>query len=290
MEASSTTRSEKKKKPRQKSFFGKKASNTTRVSTVMKSRDKEFDLPPKADAIEIENHEIKDLFEEDSEADLQEEFEVKPYHKNVAVEYYDVMNPENYYPLVVNISNIEIQDRDTRENLLTGERKTQKKTEMDLSLKTPLVYVRPLFPGCDVTPNQILTDLNKTEDTLEFFITPIVKGEISGKIEFVQDDHVVYSFPLDAEVKDPRYARTIAAYGLLASVFPKLLAFLDIDLGNAREITNVIPFLGKYKFFSSMSLTSFIAIAGGLIALIVGVLYFLRQSPSSKKKSYTLSN
>jgi hypothetical protein len=238
-----------------------------------------------------------DDFEQDESEILEQEESIDAYlppskmayAKNLSVEYFDKMNPEKYYPLIVNIANEEQADIAAQENIVTGERKIQKKEVMEVELTSPKVTVRPIFPGCSITPNELITNFDRAEDELKFFITPLVNDEINGRIDFINSDgDIVYQMHLTAEVDDPRYAKTIAAYGTAASVLPKILLFFDIDIGNEMSMESLVPLLGG--ILGQISLTNFIAFAGVFVALLVGGVIFIKRKPRSTTKRFTLGD
>ncbi len=210
------------------------------------------------------------------------------YDKNLAVEYYDRMNPEQNYILKLNISDLKLTDVDTRENLLTGERITQKKDKLKIILEDPNVLVRPLFPGCLVTPTEQWTNFDVVEDELIFHITPLVKAEINGTIDFISKNKIVYRMPLPAKVDDPRYAKTVVAYGTGISLLPKILPWFGFDVGESLELADIMPFLGG--LMGSMAVNNFIAILGIILFLIAGIVVFIKKQAKFTKKQFSLTD
>lgn len=208
--------------------------------------------------------------------------------KNVAAEYFDVMNPDNYYPLVIEISDRDIEKIRTQENILTGERKVQKQDEFQFDVEDPVIIVRPVFPGCTVAPLELPTNLDDPSDKLTFFVTPLVHGEIHGQVDFCSGGVVIQRMALPAKVKDPRHARVVALYGIIASLVPRIGDFLGVDLGSSIQASDVLPFLGA--ILANLSLANFIAIAGMIVAGIIGVIYYVRQKPEQSSIQYRLTD
>jgi uncharacterized membrane protein YecN with MAPEG domain len=153
------------------------------------------------------------------------------------------MNPEKNYPMNVNLSDIEQKTIEEKENLLTGEHKTQIKDKMELKLIHPVIKVHPILPGCIVTPTLLTSDLFKDKDELKFFVTPIAKGKLEGYIDFLDDKgKIIHYMPINAQVEDPRLARSVAIYGSIASVVPKALLFFGIQM--EEIITNLLALIG----------------------------------------------
>ncbi|TXT67741.1 MAG: hypothetical protein BAJALOKI1v1_10004 [Promethearchaeota archaeon] len=57
-----------------------------------------------------------------------------------------------------------------------------------------------------------------------------------------KDSIILHNLPIQAQVEDPRLARSIAIYGSVASVVPKALILFGIKLDEI--LTNVIAIIG----------------------------------------------
>jgi hypothetical protein len=214
--------------------------------------------------------------------------DVQTFEKNISLEYFDKMNPEKYYPLVVDIANIEQAYIAPEENLFTGERKIQTKEKTEFKLKTSIVMVRPVFPGCVVSPPEIRTDFKDEKDRLTFYITPLVKDSVEGRIDFVNEGIIVHTLKAPTSVDDPRYAKTIAAYGSMASVLPRIFPFFGIDFGQEMTVDETVPMLTSV--FGGMVLANVIAILGVVIALVVGGFVYYSKKPNSVKRKFTIGD
>mgnify|MGYP005851801621 CR=1 FL=1 len=232
--------------------------------------------------------EKSDIREEIGKNESAKSGEPQEYDKNIAVEYYDRMNPEQNYILKLNISDLRLADVETRENLLTGERITQKKDKLKILLEDPNVLIRPLFPGCLVTPQEQGTNFDSVEDELSFHITPLVKTEINASIDFISKGKMVYRMPLPAKVDDPRYAKTIVAYGTGISLLPKILPWFGFDVGESLELGDILPFLGT--IFGTMALNNFIAILGIILFFIAGIVVFMKKQAKFTKRQVNLAD
>jgi hypothetical protein len=204
------------------------------------------------------------------------------YDKNISVDYFDVMNPENYYPVVVDIADIEQAWKPVEENIITGERKVQVKEKA--VFETDTVTVRPVFPGCTVAPMELDANLIKPKELLTFYVTPLVRGMIKGELHFMSKGKLVHVTETPAEVKDPRIARYIMLYGFIASIIPQIGKLLSIDL----ETT--LNSLVERSLLFGMSLTTFIAVAGTGIAAIIGLFYFVSHKPRNAKMQLHLTD
>ncbi|NHJ47566.1 MAG: hypothetical protein FK733_07250 [Asgard group archaeon] len=218
---------------------------------------------------------------EDKRAVLATPVEEKDYLKHISMDYFDRMNPQNYYPLILKISDIIGETIIPTVNPLTGERKVQKKDEMEVTLKDPIVTIRPTIPGCSIVPSQIDTDFTLPDDEVTFFVTPGVKGEIVGHIEFINEDVTIYKTDFEAKVVDPNIARLVTIYGIIASFVPKILALLEIDFG-LDSIFDPGTVLG------TIGLTGLIALGGILPAILIGIGVRQKLKPKSSKTHFKL--
>jgi hypothetical protein len=165
------------------------------------------------------------------------------FKKHISVEYYDFMNPEKSYPMNINLSDIEQHTIEEKENILTAEHSTQLKDKMDVKLTHPIITVHPILPGCIITPSTLQSDLLKFSDEITFFVTPIAKGTLEGYIDFLNaEGKIIHSLPINAQVEDPRLARSVAVYGAVMSIIPKALTIFGINLGEI--LTNILAMVG----------------------------------------------
>jgi len=210
----------------------------------------------------------------------------KEYQKNIAIEYFDKMNPKKYYPLIIDISDIEQATTISEENILTGERKVQIKEKMAVVLKSSIVKVKPMFPGCSIVPEERYTDLDKKEDKLTFYVTPLVDDEIeAGRIEFIDSEgNIFHSASTPTKVEDPRFARVIALYGGIASFLPKILETLGFSFTQDTQMATLLPFL--QNVLGDMNLSNFIGISGILITIVICIITVAVRKPNSVKKKF----
>ena len=223
----------------------------------------------------------------DDSMELEEDYESE-YLKQISMEYFDRMNPQNYYPMTISISDIIEAKKAAVVNPITGERKVQKQTEIQATLKDPIVTIRPTIPGCSVVPSVIDTDFSFTKDTVTFYITPGVKGEILGNIEFLNEGKVIYSYDFEAKVVDPKYARVVAFYGILTSFLPKIITLLGVDLWLGTTLNDLWGV--AENTVGNMSIASLIAIGGIIPVLLLSFGVSQRLKPKSSKIQYKLSD
>ncbi len=298
---------QKKSKQRKKKALGKRSG---KKSIPLPRATKTFEIESE-DREEIHPSEVKDVrMDEDVDDKYGEELftlpeeteelsiiseeikvpQIKTYRKNISIDYFNVMNPEKYYPMIVNIANIKQKKKIDQENIFTGERKTQKQDEMEVQLKSSSITVRPIFPGCSVTPLEIQTDFDSKEDEVTFYITPMVNDDLEEcRVDFISsEDIIVHSVATPSKVQDPRYAKTIALYGTLASMIPKIFLFFEIDIGANNTVDRIAPWMET--IFGSMTLSNFIGLFGIGIALIVSVAVFFKRKPKKILKKFQLKD
>lgn len=225
----------------------------------------------------------------DDSMELEDEDYESEYLKNLSMSYFDRMNPQNYYPLTISISDIIEEKKAAVVNILTGERKVQKQTELHATLKDPIVTIRPTIPGCSVVPSVIETDFSFTKDEVTFYITPGVKGDILGNIEFLNEGKVIYSYDFEAKVVDPRYARVVAIYGIITSFIPKIITLLGVNLWLDTTLNDLWTTIST-DTIGNMNIASLIAIGGLLPVIVLSLVVRQRLKPKSSKVQYKLSD
>ena len=233
----------------------------------------------------IRDQEQKEAPIEFSGIELVEE---KDYLKHISMEYFDRMNPQNYYPLTLNISDIKQDEIAPEVNIITGERKVQDQSQLDAKLKNPIVKIRPTLPGCSVVPREIETDFSNETDEVTFYVTPGVKGEIIGHIKFINEGKIFHTTDFKAKVVDPNYARIVAFYGILASFVPKILSMLGMDIGLSATISSLSS--QAIAVVGDMNIASLIAIGGVLPVIVASLLVRQRLKPKSKRIQYRIAD
>jgi len=138
-----------------------------------------------------------------------------------------------------------------------------------------------------VTPEEIDTDLRKEKDELTFFITPLVKDAIQGRVEIISERQAIYTLKTPCKVDDPRYAKAVAAYGVLASALPKILTFLGF--ANMENFTVNLGVLTSIMG-GITPLTNIIAIFGTIIMVLAGLVVYHIKQPKSTKKQIRLTH
>jgi len=224
----------------------------------------------------------------DDSMELDDEEYTAEYLKHISMDYFDRMNPQNYYPLTITISDIIEAKKAAVINPITGERKVQEQTELHAELKDPIVTVRPTIPGCSVVPNSINTDFSYTKDEITFYITPGVKGDILGKIEFLNEGKVIFNHEFEAKVVDPRYARVIAIYGIITSFIPKIITLLGVDLWLDTTLNDLWAI--STNTIGNMNIASLIAIGGILPVIALSLVVRQRLKPKSSRVQYKLTD
>ncbi|MHA1245688.1 MAG: hypothetical protein ACTSP7_14130, partial [Candidatus Heimdallarchaeota archaeon] len=200
---------------------------------------------------------------------IVEEDEEKDYVKFIVMDYFDRMNPSNYYPLKIKISDIKKAASAKMVNPITGERKVSERDELEATLSDPMVIVRPSVLGCSVMPGQIETNFDDEEDELTFYVTPGVKGKVIGSIDFINEDEIIHSTKFESKVVDPNYARVVAFYGILTSFAPKILGLLGLNLGLEQTFDSLWGV--SSSIFGSMTLAGLIALAGIVPVVILSL-------------------
>ena len=233
--------------------------------------------------------EILDERKDEAERTIEiEDEEEKDYVKHIVMDYFDRMNPSNYYPLKLKISDIKKAVSAKMVNPITGERKISERDELEATLRDPIVIVRPSILGCSVMPGEIETNFDDEEDELTFYVTPGVKGKVIGSIDFINENEIIHKTTFKAKVVDPNYARVVAFYGILASFTPKIIGFLGLNLGLEDTLETLWGVTSTV--FSGMSIAGLIALGGIVPVVILSLAVRWKLKPSEGKLKFNLTN
>ena len=159
---------------------------------------------------------------------------------------------------------------------------------MEVALINPNVTIKPTIPGCNVVPNELKTNFDEAEDTITFYITPEVKGDIQGKIEFLNEGDIIHTEDFKGKVVDPRFARVIAIYGIVGSFVPKILSVLGFNLGLNYTLYQLWAI--STDTFGGLSIASLIGLAGILPVVAISLLVRQKLQPKSNKTQFKLKD
>ncbi|MFX0115021.1 MAG: hypothetical protein ACFFB3_10780 [Candidatus Hodarchaeota archaeon] len=210
------------------------------------------------------------------------------FSKDCKVAYYDIMNPEKFYELIVHLSDIPLDVKAPVTSLVTGERRTEVKKHVEIATeKIPLVTIRPIFPGCLITPSELETDFRNPDERLTFFVTPLVKGSIpNARIElYLHNKELIATIPTATRVVDPRIARVIAAMGFAIGLGPKAMEYgFEIDFN--ENLAEAMPFLDDLLGSVDFLLLLELGLLGFFILLATGL--FIKYRPHFQERDTTL--
>ncbi|NHJ05952.1 MAG: hypothetical protein EAX90_14085 [Candidatus Heimdallarchaeota archaeon] len=251
---------------------------------------KTSDFSEREEFVGIEDTEIADEEKKDIPTVMKEKIieEEKEYVKHISMGYYDRMNPQNYYPLTLSISDIIEATKAPIVNPLTGERKVQQQSKMEVELKDPIVTIRPTIPGCSVVPRELETDFDKSKDEVTFYVTPGVKGKIVGHIKFINEGKLIHTTNFEAKVVDPNFARLVAFYGILASFVPKIISILGINLGLNATLNGLWDI--AEGTFGNMTIASLIAVGGIIPVILISLAVRRKLKPTSCRIQYKIAD
>ncbi|MHA2232705.1 MAG: hypothetical protein ACXAB4_09455 [Candidatus Hodarchaeales archaeon] len=243
------------------------------------------------DTIHEEDDDVDEMVPQPAIAPLTasvEAAEPSRFSKDCKVSYYDIMNPEKFYELKIHISDIPLDIKAPTTSVLTGERRTEVKEHVELiTEKIPLVTVRPIFPGCLITPPELEADFRNSDEQLTFFVTPLVKGNISNaRIElWLHNKELIGTISTATKVLDPRIARVIAAMGFAVGLGPKAVEY-GFDVNFNKNLADAMPFLDD--ILATFDIILFLEIGLLGLFLLIAASLFIKYRPHSKEREATL--
>ncbi|MHA2249983.1 MAG: hypothetical protein ACXAD7_06455 [Candidatus Kariarchaeaceae archaeon] len=140
--------------------------------------------------------------------------------------YFERMIPNRAYPLLIKISTEEMKVKKSVSSIMSGEKLSEAVDTMVISEDSPIVTIRPDFPGCFVVPNQIDVDASKPKVEALFHVTPIAIGKLTASIKFRQNNRTMHTMELKTKVINHRLSKWAAWIGAAASALPAFFAFI----------------------------------------------------------------
>jgi hypothetical protein len=141
----------------------------------------------------------------------------RPVERRATVRYYERMNPDRLYPLLVILSRAEIE-KVAQANV------GQKQSESFRVAAGSVVEIEPILPGCDCYPPRAQVVVSDADVKAEFWVAPRVVGPLrAARVIVRQEGLPLAEVPLQARVS--RQALTWLLAGL-SCVLPFVLLLL----------------------------------------------------------------
>ena len=199
-------------------------------------------------------------------APLEKDFSPEPTkqfaQRRATVRYYNRMNPERAYPLLVIISKKAIQKVQKR-NVAQD-----KSGPFQVALDSP-VEIEPIIPGCDCYPPKITTRLSSKDLEVTFRIVPRVIGKIDGSsVKISQDNLSLAEIPIDVAIKKRVGAMLCAASTILLPAASSLLHHFEVDFAqqNAEGFSFYVSALHLlFNWITPVGLTMGLGVVTGLL-------------------------
>ncbi|MHA1220707.1 MAG: hypothetical protein ACTSQB_03130, partial [Candidatus Heimdallarchaeota archaeon] len=210
----------------------------------------------------LRNKELQDLKESYK---VEDKIDMPKIQRWISIDYYKRMYPQKIYPLTVKIppsENPESVDEDLVE-----------------------VKLRPILPGCYITPQEEIIDLTDSKMTIvEFNVTPLIRrGKINGKLGLVQDHKGMLSIKMNSKVVSPFWPIFTTILAILFGGLPLLLnPLIDLNTRLASAMNDIL---------SPTALMGIeFGIIGVLLAITIGLLFGLKPIKQSIKRKFFSNN
>ena len=199
-------------------------------------------------------------------------------NRYLLIDYFDQMNPYQVYPVSILIAKHELTKNGRKQDLLTGESRSEVIGEMTLAGEAPL-EIEVNYPGCLVTPLKQSVSSQEDKVKVVFFVTPLAKGKLKGMIKISQENTLIFSMEIKYKVTDQRIAKIISLLGLLVAAVPSLTKFLTGNDPNEQLKTLLPGILATTSDYLVIEISMAV-----ILFFIAGVFFFRYQG---KHKSLT---
>ncbi len=141
---------------------------------------------------------------------------VTTIQRKTTVRYYQQVNPGKAYPLQVFLSKEKIQ------KIKLMEQQAQKEGKgIQVSSDKPEIMIIPSFAGCMVSPPNITVDVTPETIRADFWLTPVILGEIHGNIDFIYQNKTIERIHITIH----SVRQLLAKVGSAIAVISPLLSF-----------------------------------------------------------------
>jgi hypothetical protein len=147
----------------------------------------------------------------------------KMVDRRATVRYYQRMNPERLFPLLVILS-----EKTIREVVRRGV--AQEQSAAFQVKEDSVIEIEPVLPGCDCYPPREQVRIGKGEVTANFWVVPHVLGRLMhARVVARQGDRVLAEVPLAARVVKQSLALLMGALSLILPFGLLLLKQMHLD-------------------------------------------------------------
>ncbi|MCB9637970.1 MAG: hypothetical protein H6727_03585 [Myxococcales bacterium] len=148
--------------------------------------------------------------------------DVKVLRRKGVVRYYEQMNPQKIFPLLVSIIQAEMYIK-----IPDLPRVKQAESEKVLEIKENSPYVRlvPVIPGCIISPPEAVVDVRKEKVDTEFWVSPQAEGDLrrSARVQVWHEGVLKDEIPIPTRVRTQTLTKVISSMsfmsGLAGAVF-----------------------------------------------------------------------
>jgi TatA/E family protein of Tat protein translocase len=193
---------------------------------------------------------------------LEDEVVVSQPSHRATVRYYNRMNPERVYPLLVLITRDLVQK--------VHKKHTDQRTSGPFTLDsdTP-VEIEPVLPGCDCYPPRMVTRLGDGDLTLNFRVVPRVLGKVDGAVVSIRQDHALLAeIELDVKVVKQTWLKVSGVATFLLPGLSAVMKHFGLDFESQKDSDySLYLAIARLVFdqFSPYVLTALLGVATALL-------------------------
>lgn len=149
--------------------------------------------------------------------------------RRATVRFYQRMNPERLFPLLVVLSEKTIQE-------VVRRGVAQKQSKAFQVAEDSLVEIEPILPGCDCYPPREQVRVTRGEMTANFWVVPHVLGRLMhARVVVRQDGQVLAEVPLEARVVKQSLTMLLGALSLVLPFGLLLLKQMHLDFESQMQ-------------------------------------------------------
>jgi hypothetical protein len=149
--------------------------------------------------------------------------------RHATVRYYNRMNPEQVYPLLVAITKNAIQ-------AITKEPLDQRSRSFKVTVSA-VVEIEPILPGCDCYPPKQSVRISEGDQKATFHVVPKVRGAVLGaRVEVRCQGSVLTTVPLELRVVSKAPATVLCVSTLALPFAVAVLKLFNIDFEATLQV------------------------------------------------------
>jgi hypothetical protein len=142
---------------------------------------------------------------------------VEVLRRKGVVRYYEQMNPNKNFPLLVSLIEASLFLRVPE---MTNQKQAESDRVLEIKESSPHIRIVPVIPGCLVSPAEAVVDVRSKKVDTEFWVSPQAIGDLSrsARIQLWHEGQLKDEIPIPCRVVTQTWSRLTSGFSVMSGV------------------------------------------------------------------------